>query len=187
MLFFVTGNPGLIGYYQTFLTLLYDLVRDGSRDIDHYVYGASLLGFERDDRWQDADGPSPPFSLRDQVDDIVRQIIETTKRVAGADEHCDSEPVQVILLGHSVGAYILLEVVARWQDLALHVDFGRQLDIVAGICLFPTVVDIARSPNGRMAAVSHVTRPEPTSCLRCLLYTSPSPRDGLLSRMPSSA
>ena len=24
-------------------------------------------------------------------------------------------------------------------------------------------------------------------CSRCLLYTSPSPRDGLLSRMPSSA
>ena len=26
-----------------------------------------------------------------------------------------------------------------------------------------------------------------TSCCSCLLYTSPSPRDGLLSRMPSSA
>ena len=25
------------------------------------------------------------------------------------------------------------------------------------------------------------------SCVGCLLYTSPSPRDGLLSRMPSSA
>ena len=24
-------------------------------------------------------------------------------------------------------------------------------------------------------------------CMNCLLYTSPSPRDGLLSRMPSSA
>ena len=24
-------------------------------------------------------------------------------------------------------------------------------------------------------------------CIDCLLYTSPSPRDGLLSRMPSSA
>ena len=24
-------------------------------------------------------------------------------------------------------------------------------------------------------------------CMSCLLYTSPSPRDGLLSRMPSSA
>ena len=27
----------------------------------------------------------------------------------------------------------------------------------------------------------------PTPCAICLLYTSPSPRDGLLSRMPSSA
>ena len=26
-----------------------------------------------------------------------------------------------------------------------------------------------------------------TLCMVCLLYTSPSPRDGLLSRMPSSA
>ena len=26
-----------------------------------------------------------------------------------------------------------------------------------------------------------------TACQDCLLYTSPSPRDGLLSRMPSSA
>ena len=30
-------------------------------------------------------------------------------------------------------------------------------------------------------------RPQPTDFLVCLLYTSPSPRDGLLSRMPSSA
>ena len=28
---------------------------------------------------------------------------------------------------------------------------------------------------------------EPNSVFACLLYTSPSPRDGLLSRMPSSA
>ena len=33
-----------------------------------------------------------------------------------------------------------------------------------------------------------VTRPAGlASCMNCLLYTSPSPRDGLLSRMPSSA
>ena len=28
---------------------------------------------------------------------------------------------------------------------------------------------------------------KPNVCFTCLLYTSPSPRDGLLSRMPSSA
>ena len=30
-------------------------------------------------------------------------------------------------------------------------------------------------------------RSDPIRLYRCLLYTSPSPRDGLLSRMPSSA
>ena len=34
---------------------------------------------------------------------------------------------------------------------------------------------------------SHVKPSEATFVLSCLLYTSPSPRDGLLSRMPSSA
>ena len=32
-----------------------------------------------------------------------------------------------------------------------------------------------------------LTAGERFRCLNCLLYTSPSPRDGLLSRMPSSA
>ena len=37
-------------------------------------------------------------------------------------------------------------------------------------------------------AVSYgVLRSQSYDSLRCLLYTSPSPRDGLLSRMPSSA
>ena len=33
----------------------------------------------------------------------------------------------------------------------------------------------------------HEARATLTRLLACLLYTSPSPRDGLLSRMPSSA
>ena len=36
----------------------------------------------------------------------------------------------------------------------------------------------------------HDDEPDPTAYMgnyNCLLYTSPSPRDGLLSRMPSSA
>ena len=39
-----------------------------------------------------------------------------------------------------------------------------------------------RPPNNRDPLSSEVEQCEP-----CLLYTSPSPRDGLLSRMPSSA
>ena len=35
--------------------------------------------------------------------------------------------------------------------------------------------------------VSEIDQPNPFQKRSCLLYTSPSPRDGLLSRMPSSA
>ena len=38
------------------------------------------------------------------------------------------------------------------------------------------IVDVLREAGGK-----------PEHIMRCLLYTSPSPRDGLLSRMPSSA
>ena len=38
--------------------------------------------------------------------------------------------------------------------------------------------DLQKKPGGR---------PKLTKSQICLLYTSPSPRDGLLSRMPSSA
>ena len=41
---------------------------------------------------------------------------------------------------------------------------------------------IIKSLEGRAPAVGHSNNPQ-----TCLLYTSPSPRDGLLSRMPSSA
>ena len=39
--------------------------------------------------------------------------------------------------------------------------------------------------NKSLTAIKNVTFNEPI--FTCLLYTSPSPRDGLLSRMPSSA
>ena len=50
--------------------------------------------------------------------------------------------------------------------------------------------DIAEVSNGAIGDINAfepdvvVTQPQDSSCL---LYTSPSPRDGLLSRMPSSA
>ena len=46
-------------------------------------------------------------------------------------------------------------------------------------------------PEGKSRAAGLVDNPDKAYldhlCRRCLLYTSPSPRDGLLSRMPSSA
>ena len=41
--------------------------------------------------------------------------------------------------------------------------------------------------NMSVAKADLESRAEPNTPNTCLLYTSPSPRDGLLSRMPSSA
>src|SRR5665647_3286659 len=42
-------------------------------------------------------------------------------------------------------------------------------------------------PQKSKRSVTTPVDPAGPHCYRCLLYTSPSPRDGLLSRMPSSA
>ena len=41
--------------------------------------------------------------------------------------------------------------------------------------------------GGDLAAALEEARQNESLLIPCLLYTSPSPRDGLLSRMPSSA
>ena len=52
-----------------------------------------------------------------------------------------------------------------------------------GLGTFTTYVD----PSTKKARIEFVPYPADPGFTSCLLYTSPSPRDGLLSRMPSSA
>ena len=59
---------------------------------------------------------------------------------------------------------------------------------VAVITLFLTLTVNPRSlVPSRMQLISELMYNFIATLLSCLLYTSPSPRDGLLSRMPSSA
>jgi pimeloyl-ACP methyl ester carboxylesterase len=154
IIYFLTGNPGLIEYYRVFLTHLYGLLtRDGAsnRDVEFQVYGRSLSGFEMNSaeiKTHKYRG-DPPYGLQDQIrhaeDDVV-ELVEEVKDQGGKD-------VRVILVGHSVGSYIGLEIVRR---LRAHGVAGDDFDTrIAGVVgLFPTVVDIARSESGMKAAVS---------------------------------
>ena len=68
-----------------------------------------------------------------------------------------------------------------WEDLRAWVEqlwgtHGVQVEVL--IRLVPSKAGIAS------AVIVNFIRAHPKTCL---LYTSPSPRDGLLSRMPSSA
>ena len=52
----------------------------------------------------------------------------------------------------------------------------------------PVVPELAYSTiQNNKVSTTDIKQIRKRGCLICLLYTSPSPRDGLLSRMPSSA
>lgn len=162
LIFFIPGNPGLLGYYHEFLSLL----AASSLNSTCTIAGCSLGGFEisastppaRLAQIQHPEGSpiGPIYSLRDQIDLTfrrVRSLVEALQHgIAPTSAQEDTSRYNVILIGHSVGAYIALEVIRR-----LHVEYS-QLDpdqtpdyTVAGtILLTPTIIDIAKSSHGRV-------------------------------------
>lgn len=151
LVFFITGNPGLIEYYRSFLTLCYDSLRSNHKDLSISVYGTSLAGFEVSS--PNTDGHKKgPWDLEQQI-----QHIDQTLTSQSTSEHNGAPPPRVILIGHSVGSYILLEVLRR-QKARSTTSSGKQgARIISGICLFPTVTHIAQSPSGKKFSVCEKT------------------------------
>jgi pimeloyl-ACP methyl ester carboxylesterase len=147
LVFFITGNPGLIAYYNTFLATLYHLlssvspVHDTSSSAFH-VYGQSLPGFEDDDI---STGPlterSTPYGLQEEID-LTFDLLKCQK-ITGGDKKGESFD-GIILIGHSVGTYILLELLRKARQASL----SESIKVKAGILLFPTVTHLAQSPSG---------------------------------------
>lgn len=137
LVFFITGNPGLIAYYDTFLKTLQSLLAScfkGSKEVFH-IYGQSLAGFE------DEENPPPkvPYSLEQQ---ITYSLFGLTSQTIPSGPQQGQQYKNIILIGHSVGSYILLEIIQRLRES------GSHINIKAGILLFPTVTHIAASPSG---------------------------------------
>ena len=64
----------------------------------------------------------------------------------------------------------------------------EKLELAAGHDAKTTVLQLLLNPQVEFAEPNFlITKEDATPNDPCLLYTSPSPRDGLLSRMPSSA
>ena len=96
-----------------------------------------------------------------------------------------SGPHQVLLVVYAVftlsaGARALVQLATKAGDAPV----AYALSLLAAVTYALGWVGIRRASLGRTRFASWMLWVE---LCGCLLYTSPSPRDGLLSRMPSSA
>lgn len=149
LLFMITGNPGLISYYEPFLSTLNTLL--SSSPSRFYISGYSLAGFNSSQKGLQGDSSSL-VGLQEQVDHIERKLFEQVDALRDSIGHRQVCP-KVILIGHSVGAYILLELIRQHRTKII--DEGKNdFDLIGGILLFPTITHIAQSQQGMIYSVS---------------------------------
>lgn len=162
LVYFISGNPGLIQYYRDFLTYLYDADELNTEISRFRIYGHSLGGFGVAKTTHNKE-KQPPYMLREQIDNVQRDLYHLCDSWLKDDpaEAAHTGEIQVILVGHSVGAYILLELLAEQQRYqkskgSTGNDEKYNYRVIGGIGLFPTIVHLARSPRGRKVAVSMI-------------------------------
>ncbi|KAL7957951.1 hypothetical protein V8C34DRAFT_284362 [Trichoderma compactum] len=153
LIYFICGNPGLVNYYAVFLDCLrgmLDVEDEGSGGTAYDIYGRDLLGFS-DDEHEPFSANNEPWDLDGQIDGMYRDVASRTvvPDEAGAEgqEGEAARPYDfVVLMGHSVGAYISVEIFHRhMQDPSQ----APHLNLRHGFLLFPTLTHIANSPQGR--------------------------------------
>ena len=145
LIFHIPGNPGLIPYYDPFLSTLHKLL-SAFASTNFYICGYSLSGFETAELHDS--GTARLTGLRGQITHIEERLY------AEVNKHRQNfgRTPKVILMGHSVGAYILLELIRNHRKM---IESGeKDFDLIGGILLFPTITDIAKSPSGIVASVS---------------------------------
>ncbi|KAI1145186.1 hypothetical protein F4825DRAFT_267716 [Nemania diffusa] len=145
LIFFVPGNPGLIGYYAPFLSWLRDLL-DANASLDaltFHIHGQNLAGFTDTDH-APFTPERKPHNLEHQIQHILRAARGLRIAAPGSARH-GGRYDHVLLIGHSVGAYIALEVSHRVRrDPGL----APELAAARAILLFPTIERIAASASG---------------------------------------
>lgn len=150
LIYFLPGNPGLIQYYQPFMSKLHTLLSTASStdSSKFHICGHSLRGFESAQDGEEIKTPNYPLGLEQQIKVQEKRLYD---HIRSHRTRTGNSP-KVILMGHSVGCYILLELIQRHRDKI--VDEGEEdFDLIGGILLFPTITHIAKSPLGLVFGV----------------------------------
>eukprot|EP01006_Ploeotia_vitrea_P019945 TRINITY_DN52200_c0_g1_i2.p2 TRINITY_DN52200_c0_g1~~TRINITY_DN52200_c0_g1_i2.p2 ORF type:complete len:273 (-),score=122.65 TRINITY_DN52200_c0_g1_i2:156-974(-) len=120
MFLIIPGNPGVADFYRLFMRAVYQEAM-GALDVVCIAHAGHSYGNHNKGR---------VFDLQEQIQHkiaYVRRVID------------DDPSVRIFLAGHSVGAHICVEVMKA---------VPRE-NIVKSFMLFPTVMHIGDTPNGR--------------------------------------
>lgn len=153
LIYVIPGNPGLISLYEPFAMALSGFIQKSPSlsGVSARICGESLIGF----------GPG----AKNQPVDLQQTILAVEADLLSFAE--TRSPTQVILVGHSMGSYILMEILRRHTE-----GFSPGIDIVGGIMLFPTLTHIAKSPAGWLLRVSYLSLVLTSYLLVLTLYIS---------------
>lgn len=128
LMLLIPGNPGVPYYYEDFMKELYDHC-DGQVP----VWAIGQAGHVRP--------PGESLTISDIVstnDCLFGLEAQISHKLAFIREHIPSN-VSLILIGHSIGCYMILNIL---DDLASR-------NVVRCFLLFPTIERMAVTPNGR--------------------------------------
>lgn len=150
LIYFIPGNPGLISYYQPFLSRLYALLSSSSttESSRFHICGHSLRGFEPAQDGKRSKSPRYPLGLERQIK--VQELI-LYDHIKSHRNRTGNSP-KVILMGHSVGCYMLLELIQQHRH-KIEEEGEEDFDLIGGVLLFPTITHIAKSPLGMVFRV----------------------------------
>ncbi|KAM9356095.1 lipid droplet-associated hydrolase isoform 2-T2 [Pholidichthys leucotaenia] len=130
LLLLIPGNPGVVGFYRTFMQTLHSLL--GYR---YPVWAVSHAGH-----------CDPPASM-DMVEDSSSAADKDVFGLNGQIEHKLAflrervpRETSLVLVGHSIGCYIILEMMKR----------DPELKVLKAVMLFPTIERMAQTAQGKV-------------------------------------
>ncbi|XP_056670965.1 lipid droplet-associated hydrolase [Monodelphis domestica] len=130
----VAGNPGIPAFYLSFAKALYLTL-----DKHHPVWVVSHAGHVMAPRGVEVTEESPEDPGPGTTDDVFGLEGQVEHKLAFLRRYVPGS-LKLVLIGHSIGAYILLEMMKR----------APQLPVLRAFLLFPTIERMAKSPNGRV-------------------------------------
>jgi pimeloyl-ACP methyl ester carboxylesterase len=137
LIYMLPGNPSIMTYYTPFLTTLFNsLTKSG---VSAHVGGYTPPGFGLTTNQHIRSGNSPA-SLDEQVE-YAEELIKVAMR-----EQVGNEKVKVILVAHSAGTYMILQILKRCAEQKGSL---INVNILGGILLCPAIANLAESKAGK--------------------------------------